>query len=594
MSLYTKKKDVDHFVKELLSKVKAADERALRGFSIARMYHHVGEHRTALEYLDWYLKAKPGAAPAHKLRGQVLAATGDRPAALAAYQRSLELDPHQKGLVMTGCQLLLDLPPNSAPDGRWLQQAGKYFPNDPILIKLKERQLRSPATDKDLDDLEKLMADAVAAQPEDGDRHIRLMSQLTAAGRAGDAYSYGRQVEQRRPFPRSVAWYRCLADACQKHQASLASPSSPPLELQLTQLAALDRLVELELVARAPATQIVTSLYRLDQLLLQAGRDTDDSSKPEQTRLEARALLSHVTGQLFYHMACVLLYTAKGGAGERREAADMALVLLLAAQAFPPLEPVSRMYQLSNRQATLDVWRQCAGARLVEVGWCILAAERNSKPNLLLDVQQQFCNEQGRNRIHSRVFGGGALSSLGRRATSAFLTLPAFLETSPAAPRLADLAAMAGLFWAERAGSLHHAVWLRLRSGAAAGPALAADLRLGDPAVTSAAPETLCRIDVLAFLEATVYTTDQIRAAAGGRDPEHLFPPAVASPLCTPDQADWWSAVQRVHAESARRTSWAACGARSSAAWRWCAASADTAARPDWCCGWQTGLLSRR
>ena len=77
-------------------------QRKLKGFTIARMYHQVGEQRTARQYLSWYLEARPGAAPAHKLLGQVLAASGENGPALAEFGVSLELDPHQKDLVMTG------------------------------------------------------------------------------------------------------------------------------------------------------------------------------------------------------------------------------------------------------------------------------------------------------------------------------------------------------------------------------------------------------------------------------------------------------------------------------------------------------------
>ena len=62
----------------------------------------MGDHRTARQYLSWYLEARPSAAPAHKLLGHVLAASGEPAEALVQYGRSLELDCHQKDLVMDG------------------------------------------------------------------------------------------------------------------------------------------------------------------------------------------------------------------------------------------------------------------------------------------------------------------------------------------------------------------------------------------------------------------------------------------------------------------------------------------------------------
>ena len=87
----------DHVVRRLCPL-----QRKLKGFTIARMYHQVGDQRTARQYLTWYLEARPGAAPAHKLLGQVLAASGEPAAALSEFGTSLELDSHQKDLVMTG------------------------------------------------------------------------------------------------------------------------------------------------------------------------------------------------------------------------------------------------------------------------------------------------------------------------------------------------------------------------------------------------------------------------------------------------------------------------------------------------------------
>ena len=52
-------------------------------------------------------------------------------------------------------------------------------------------------------------------------------------------------------------------------------------------------------------------------------------------------------------------------------------------------------------QTELEAWRRQAGARRLEVGWALLAAEANNKPDHLLRVQQQFCTQNGRGRIHS-------------------------------------------------------------------------------------------------------------------------------------------------------------------------------------------------
>ncbi|XP_043242100.1 E3 SUMO-protein ligase RanBP2-like [Amphibalanus amphitrite] len=536
MTLYTKKKDVERYVKELLSKVKTDDERKLKGFTIARMFHQVGDQRTARQYLSWYLEARPGAAPAHKLLGQVLAASGEPAAALSEFGFSLELDPHQKDLVMTGCKLLLELPASTPNANRWLEHATKYFKSDPIVLKLRQH-LRDAGGGQGVsgEDVDKLLAAELAAEPTDPERHVRLAERLAVSAGPAEAARYVRRVEERRPFPRSAVWYQCVAAICQKYQSSV---SSPDRQYQLLRLEALDRVVALALEERRPISEITTDLYRLDQQLLQVSRELESAGEPEQARLESAALLNHITGQLFFHMGSVLLLGAAQGVGEAggdgsREASDMALALFLAAQAYQPLDTVSKLYQCSSRQAVLDVWRRQAGARQVEVGWSVLAAETNSRPDHVLRVQQQFCTQKGRSRIHSRLFRSASVSGLGRADTSAFLTLPAFLETNPVAPRPADLLPLAPLFWQEHAGRLQQTVWLRLRAPSAGyqppGSTLPLQARGAAPNAT-AAPETLCLLDVLCFLEATVYVTSQLRVA---------------------EQAEWWAAVHRLQGEPA-------------------------------------------
>ena len=58
-------------------------------------------------------------------------------------------------------------------------------------------------------------ADEVAAEPTDPARHVRLAERLVVSCGPAEALSYVRGVEQRRPFPRSEDWYRCVADICQ-------------------------------------------------------------------------------------------------------------------------------------------------------------------------------------------------------------------------------------------------------------------------------------------------------------------------------------------------------------------------------------------
>lgn len=54
----------------------------------------------------------------------------------------------------------------------------------------------------------------------------------------------------------------------------------------------------------------VLSAGRLDQRLFSAARELA-ALQGEQTRLEWRAFSNHITGQLYYHLASLVLYSAQ-------------------------------------------------------------------------------------------------------------------------------------------------------------------------------------------------------------------------------------------------------------------------------------------
>lgn len=139
--------------------------------------------------------------------------------------------------------------------------------------------------------------------------------------------------------------------------------------------------------------------------------------------------------------------------------------------------------------------------------------------------------------VGQRVFGSGAVSSLGQKSSSAFLTLPAFLETNPTRPRPDELSQLTETAAPESAGSLRRAAWLRAQG--APPPPVAPQLPLSTADTATAAPESLCRLDVLAFLEATggsraVFLPSHIRLAPQRYEsgPRHFLcaGPAGASP----------------------------------------------------------------
>jgi tetratricopeptide (TPR) repeat protein len=118
--MFRNKRDVDRHVAELEERIPDVKERALKYFTIARLYQTVGEADLALKYLDKYCEVRTNSPQAYKFRGGIfeyLAERGpqeqayvNKRAAFEAYKTSYELDLSQKELLIKICDLLAQLP----------------------------------------------------------------------------------------------------------------------------------------------------------------------------------------------------------------------------------------------------------------------------------------------------------------------------------------------------------------------------------------------------------------------------------------------------------------------------------------------------
>lgn len=118
--MFRSKRDVDRYVAELEEKIPSVTERALKYFTVARLYFNIGESDLALKHLDKYCEVRSSSAPSYKFRGQVLENLADKGpqeqayvhklAAVEAYKTSYELDLSQKELLIKICELMAHLP----------------------------------------------------------------------------------------------------------------------------------------------------------------------------------------------------------------------------------------------------------------------------------------------------------------------------------------------------------------------------------------------------------------------------------------------------------------------------------------------------
>lgn len=74
-------------------------QKNLRGYCIAKLYFKANEYECAQQWLLRYIGVKDEHSDAHKLLGQCYEKLKKHDRAITSYQRSLQLNSKQKGLI---------------------------------------------------------------------------------------------------------------------------------------------------------------------------------------------------------------------------------------------------------------------------------------------------------------------------------------------------------------------------------------------------------------------------------------------------------------------------------------------------------------
>lgn len=77
-------------------------QKNIRGYVVAKLYYKVGDFTSAQHWLSSYLTEKEEHADAHKLLGQCYEKLNKPDRAITEYQRSLQLNSKQTGLISEG------------------------------------------------------------------------------------------------------------------------------------------------------------------------------------------------------------------------------------------------------------------------------------------------------------------------------------------------------------------------------------------------------------------------------------------------------------------------------------------------------------
>lgn len=579
VSMFRSKKDVDRHVTDVLSKINNENERNLRGYSFARLYYQIKEYETAKKYLVGYLSVRDHHAPAHKLMGHLYEATKNVERALHSYKRSLEIDSNQKDIVLKICELYCQLPVDHETARYWADRADQLFPHHETVFRLREC-LVSAEGEPDRQELERLLAAELSAQPMNVPIRIKLLKLYLDTERVKEAYVHAVKVESKRPFTTSTDWYYCLVDIFEAYQEEVGQELDSDFYINF--LSALDHLVCLTLTEAhalrfgydqktakhsSSINDTVSVLCTFDQVLKKAS-DKDLREGPW------LYFLHHMKGQLYYHMGTLIMKRAIKDQGNWKEACRVGAALFLISYTFKPQNLLQEVWfsRMNEKQKLFTDFFQQAALRTSCNGHIIISlCNKEEKSKWLQKIKHDVCLIQVQERTYNRLF-----SNVGQKQTaqnSYFLQDTTFVNTSLEFPSLAALKDYDKSAYKLCADSLHHLVWLQLhqpresdendensQSHEAHLCEVFKGLQYGNNNLSKGSPESLCLLDLEAFLQATVYTTSLLlerRSSVviprgGSGDFSLSVSPDICEPLCTKEQASWWKAAYYLFTNSIR------------------------------------------
>ncbi|KAL1421143.1 hypothetical protein MTO96_023318 [Rhipicephalus appendiculatus] len=550
--MFRTKKDVDRHIAGILARIKDENEKKIRGFNFAKLYFSVKDYESATRYLAEYLAVNDKQASAHKLMGEIHEAAGRLNQALQSYKHSLALEENQKDVILKICEIYSELPADQETTRYWLERAESLFPGHRIIFKLKESLTRARG-EPDVKDMENLITSELVTRPLDVALRVKLLRLLLNSGRVLDAYKHALQAEEEPQFGAeafySLPWQRCLADVFEAYQENQAGPVDESFLAKY--LLTLDQLASLALTnpsssalaaipgplngesakqgERAAVEDAISAIESLDGLL-------DKAHKKKWTRGGAwDFVLHHVTGQLYLHMATLLLKRAWKENYNWQEARSWAAAMLLSAYSLRPPSGLSQeSWFLALDPARQRLYRHIflrAHHRLSVSGHIVHAlCEVESKSRWLSDLKQEACTPEVRKKIYKSLFDGEGTASW-------FLHDPTLVKCAFEFPTIAALQEHDQESQWLHPSSLNHLVWLALHWSS-----------IQDK--KSKGTEHFFEVRVFERLQREPHAFNS--GGSGDIEPNGYVGVPGGDALCTGPQAEWWNAAYRLHTSTAR------------------------------------------
>ncbi|KZC14709.1 RANBP2-like and GRIP domain-containing protein 5/6 [Dufourea novaeangliae] len=560
--MFRSKKDVDRHVKDIFIKLRNSEEKNLRCYNIAKLYYQVGDYESAKKYVSNYLEVRDKCTGAYKLLGQCLEALGQKEAAFMQYKTSLELEPKQNDLVLKVCELLTDVDVNIDVNRikYWVERADKKFPHHPIVFQLKEKMLTLEKPSGNNEDLEKLITSELSVRQTDVHLQVKLLKHYIGNHRLEDAYSHAVGIESMHSHRNSVVWYQALCELLIKCKESKDSKWT----FWIFYISVLERYAALCLkeqgnITKKPhnITEATQAVFNFDQSLTEF-KSTNFSNHP----VFVENMLLHMWGQLHFHLACLFLRKAKIGEDSWSEAGRLCAPLFLTALHITPIDPTAvwTMHLKDRFKNQVHVWYREGSYRCSQAGHILQDYARDNTKKLL-DKIDKFCTILWRERVYQRIFIGRLYQD--GKTTSYFANCshsnpPLRLCSYNELKRFDEISEEV---WPD---SLHHQIWLGLRTRPHCSQnknnephpnqtsRVFCELQFSIFNLNQAAPDSLSRLDIDAFLNAAIFCASAVmeeQQLSGFLNPEKLptLPADLTNTLCTCAQEKWWSAAYKVY-----------------------------------------------
>ncbi|XP_015115458.1 E3 SUMO-protein ligase RanBP2 [Diachasma alloeum] len=558
--MFNSKSSVDRHVQELFRKVTDEKERNLRCYNIAKLYYQVGDYESARRYVSSYLEVKSESSGAHKLLGQIYEALGQKEAALAQFKQSLELEARQDDLVLKVCELLTDMDIGLDVNRMkyWVDRASEKFSHNPVVFQLKEKMLMADRPNGTDGDLEALIASELSARPSDVNLRVKLLNHYLSKNRLDEAYKHALEVESTYVHRDSLVWYETLCTVFTRFKEQ----RQPKSLFWIPYISSLERYAALALKEHGTTVKTTqesaSAVFNLDQALTLAKLQNFQTSASFIDQM-----FTHMFGQLNYHMASLLIRRTKREQGSWNETGRLCSPLLLTAIHSPPLDHTGpSIVSMKDPSKTLaHIWHR-EGAYRVSQASHVLQDYSREDSKRLLDKVDKFCIGSWRERIYQRIFTSNP--------HTAMMSTSYFANNNSSPPPLRLLPPSDVKRWDEvseevHPSSLHHHVWLGLankphprRNMELTVPYpnqtchIFPDLQLSAYNLSQAAPDSLGRLDIDAFLNATILCSsiivqEQQKSGFLNRDRMPTLPADTTNLLCTGNQEKWWTSAWRMY-----------------------------------------------